>query len=150
MATDVGGSFTGTVSRVTGATTDQQTATLLGTFTFSQGRGFQTYDYVPLTDAQGNKVTINLNGQDTLRVTATEGTFNANYYMLVPAEAAPPRLVINKAAAGITISWEGTGFALERTTALPGGWTAVPNAANPFSVTESNSGTAFYRLRRSN
>ena len=149
MATDVGGSFTGKVSRVTGATTDQQTASPLGTLAFSPGRGFQTYDYVPLTDTQGNKVAINLNGQDTLRVTATEGTFTANYYMLVPAEAGPPRLLISKAAAGIAISWEGAGFALERTTAMPGGWTAVQNATNPFTVTGSDSGAAFYRLRKS-
>jgi hypothetical protein len=147
MATDVGASFTASVSKVTGATTAQQTAAPVGSFRFSGGRGLQTFDYVQLTDAGGTPVPLSLNGQETLRVTATEGAFTANYYMLVPAEVAPPRLVINKSGTGLSISWQGSGFTLERTSDLPANWTAVPNASNPMPLTPDNR-SAFYRLRK--
>jgi hypothetical protein len=57
-----------------------------------------------------------------------------------------PRLNIAKTTTGATITWEGAGFQLERTAALPGGWAPVATTGNTFTVT--GTGNAFFRLRR--
>ena len=54
------------------------------------------YSYVPLTDAQGNLLSVNMGGIETLRATLTQGGFNANFYMLVPAQAVRPTLNVAK------------------------------------------------------
>jgi hypothetical protein len=65
-----------------------QTA-LLGTgpFTFSvKSTGWQTYRFYPLLDANKSLVQFTNDGsQTTMRVTVDGGNFNANFYMLVPA-----------------------------------------------------------------
>ncbi len=49
------------------------------------GRGYNLYDWVPLTDdGLAAPVVVQLNGLSTLRV-ATTGNSNPNYFMLVPA-----------------------------------------------------------------
>lgn len=57
-----------------------------------------------------------------------------------------PTLAIAKTAAGANITWDGTGFQLESTTALRGDWTPVNATGNTHSVT--GSATAFFRLRK--
>ena len=92
-----------------------------------------------------NLVTASFNGAETLRVTATRGAYNANFYMLVPAPTAQPTLTIGRSGGSIVISWIGSGFVLESTTQLGGSWAPVQNQTNPFSVTPGGS-AAFYRL----
>ncbi|MBM3836193.1 MAG: hypothetical protein FJ403_23625 [Verrucomicrobia bacterium] len=140
--------FEATVSRVTGATNQKQTATVLGTFKGGPGRGRQTYDYSVLSDAQGNPVRLTLSGKETLRVTATQGVFNANFYVLAPADTTGPlpKLQISRAGANIQLTWDAPGFVLETAPRIPGTWTVVPNATSPLSV--ANTGAAFYRLRK--
>ena len=67
---------------ITGQTTPAQTTSPLGSFQYT-GTGWGNYQYVPLTDAYGNLVAVDLNGVTTLRVTA--GTGNMNFFFLVPA-----------------------------------------------------------------
>jgi len=147
FAADIGAAFKARLDKVTNPANAQQTTTPVGTFTFSPGRALQIYDYVPLTDPQGNMATVNLSGTETLRVTASEGSFNANYYLLVPAAAPLPSLSIAKAQNGVVVSWEGTGLTLESTDRLPGDWLPVANATSPFPISPAP-GTRYYRLRK--
>jgi hypothetical protein len=83
------GAATLTLSKVTdGQGTPTQTTTNLGRFSFT-GTGWSTYQYVPLTDANGNLVALTLNGVDTLRVT-TGGGGDLNFLMFVPADTTRP------------------------------------------------------------
>lgn len=66
------------------------TVTDLGTFSFT-GRGWNTFDYVPLLDGNGNLVALTLGGQQTLRFT-TGGGADPNFLMLVPAATDLPTL----------------------------------------------------------
>ena len=86
-----GGAGVGKVdlARVTSGqgTTDQTTVTL-GSFTFN-GRGWATFDWVPLTDSFGNLIAVDLGGVGTLRAT-THGGADLNFFMLVPAQMDRP------------------------------------------------------------
>jgi hypothetical protein len=83
------GAATVTFSKVTaGWGTPEQTVSSLGTFSFV-GTGWSTFQYVPLKDANGNLVELNLSGQNTLRVT-TGGGADLNFVMLVPADTNRP------------------------------------------------------------
>lgn len=141
-----GGAFGARLDKVNGATTMNQTVTPLGAFN-GTGHHAQTYSYVPLTNAQTNLVSVSLGGIETLRVTSTLGGFNANYFMLVPAQATPPTLTIARSAGNVVISWTGTGFSLEFTDAMGSSWASVTNQTNPFTVTPAVNAT-FYRLRQ--
>ena len=67
-----------------------QTTTDLGVFSFT-GTGWSTYNYVPLTDANGNTLAISLGGKKTLRAT-TGGGADMNFFMLMPAQVDRPVL----------------------------------------------------------
>jgi hypothetical protein len=67
-----------------------ETVTNLGEFTIYGTGNWQKYNWWPLKDTYGNLAKITFDGsQQTLRVTtigqASGGSYNANYYMLVPA-----------------------------------------------------------------
>lgn len=69
---------------ISGAGTTSQTTTRLGRWGIV-GRGYNIYDWVPLTDeGLAAPVLVKLNGLSTLRI-ATTGNSNPNYFMLVPA-----------------------------------------------------------------
>jgi hypothetical protein len=68
---------------INGQGTPTQTTSPLGSFQYT-GTGWGNYQYVPLTDAYGNLVAVDLNGVTTLRVTA--GTGNMNFFLIVPAQ----------------------------------------------------------------
>ena len=77
------------LSRVTsGLGTSNQTVSALGTFSFT-GRGWSTFDWVPLADTYGNLIAVDFNGLGTLRIT-THGGADANFLMLVPAQLDNP------------------------------------------------------------
>jgi hypothetical protein len=139
-------SYVASLAKVAGATTTNQTTTSVGSFKGDVGHGWQFYAFIPLTDVQTNLVTVSLGGAETLRVTTTQGAYNANYFMLVPAAAPPPTLAISRSNGNIVISWIGDGFILESTAQLGGTWTSVQNQANPFIVAPAGNG-AFYRLK---
>lgn len=147
FAADVGAAFTARLDKVINPADAAQTTSPLGTFAFTGGRGWQTYEYVPLRDPQGNLATVNLAGPETFRITAVAGSFNANYYLLVPAAAPLPSLSIAKAQNGVLISWADAAASLESTDQLPGNWVKVPNAVSPLSVSPA-AGTRYYRLSK--
>lgn len=64
----------------------------LAPYTFSiQSTGWQTYKFYPLLDANGSLVQFTNDGtQATLQLSAIGGNYNANFYMLVPANTNPP------------------------------------------------------------
>ena len=90
---------------------------------------------------------MNLGGIETLRATLTQGGFNANFYMLVPAQAVRPTLNVTKSGTNLVIYWTGSGFTLESTDRLGASWSPVTNQSNPFPVTPSEA-MRFYRLRQ--
>ena len=74
--------------------TANQTSNTLGTFTIVPTGGWQKYVFVPLLDAAGNLVQVTTTGsQQTFKVLtggqATGGSYNANYYMFIPAQLVP-------------------------------------------------------------
>lgn len=150
-ANETNANFRASVSKVTGPTTRPttpvQTATVLGTFKGGLGRGWQTYEYVALTDDQGNPVRVSLGGIETLRVTAVEGSYNANFYLLAPAPIAVPRLGIAWLNADLVISWDGSGSVLESSDRVDGGWRKVEGASSPFQFRPSSQ-REFFRLRQ--
>jgi hypothetical protein len=143
----LGESFEAALGKVTGVTTSNQTVSSLGVFKGGPGHGWQLYNYVPLKDAQGNLLRVNLTGMETMRVTLTQGGLNANFYMLAPAQATPPTLSIVRSNSNVMISWTGTGFTLESTDRFGNSWTPVQNPAIPFIVTPSEA-ARFYRLHQ--
>jgi hypothetical protein len=97
VANGNGGNANAFLSKVTaGQGTTNQTTVQLGTFSFA-GRGWSSYDLVPLTDAYGNIQTIHLSGQTTLRLTSGPlgGGVNVNFLMLAPARTDLPPVIAN-------------------------------------------------------
>jgi hypothetical protein len=80
------GAFSGTkLSIVTsGVGTSLQTSNLLGTFADPAPVGWQTYHWIPLLDANSNKVAVSLGGRATLKVTSGNN-LNPLFFMLTPA-----------------------------------------------------------------
>ena len=70
-----------------GVGTPTQTTQELGTFVWSS-RGWQSWDWVPLTDAGGSLVKVSLSGLTTLR--AAGDNSNLNFFMIVPARDDAP------------------------------------------------------------
>ena len=94
LANGNGGTANCSLALVTsGQGTTNQTLTQLGTFQFTS-RGWNTFNFVPLTDPYGNILAVTLNGQTTLRVTSGPlgGGINANFFMLVPGTNTPPAI----------------------------------------------------------
>jgi hypothetical protein len=82
-----------TLSRVTGGWgTTAQTTTQLGSFNAPHtGAGaWHTFDWAPLVDAGGNLARITLSGTNTLRASVASGGYNANFYIVVPADLTVP------------------------------------------------------------
>ncbi|HVU27577.1 MAG TPA: hypothetical protein VHG71_07555 [Verrucomicrobiae bacterium] len=80
------------LSIVTNATSADQTTALLGTFSIPATGDYQKYTWAPLKDSDGNLAQLPFNGSssETLRVTVDGGNYNANYYMLMPANTTLP------------------------------------------------------------
>ena len=58
----------------------------------------------------------------------------------------PPTIGVAKAGNEVTLTWEGSNYNLETTSALSSGWTLVPNAVSGYKAMV-NSGTGFFRLK---
>ena len=78
-----------------------QTTARLGTFLIPNENMITRYQFVPLTDAQGNFITLNLSGTNTLRLAiggpatnVTQHTMAINYVAFVPVPAPTPLQVL--------------------------------------------------------
>jgi hypothetical protein len=89
-----GGTLSSTLATVTsGVGTTTQTTNNIGTFTFPNTGGWDSFAWVPLRDSGGNLVRVDLGGVATLRLTAgTAGGGNNNFLMLVPANTNLPTI----------------------------------------------------------
>lgn len=86
----------------------------------TQGRGWQSYDYMPVTDNAGNLIQITFDGSpSTLQVLQNQANDNMNFFMLMP-------LNTNIVASTVTI-----------TNVSPNG-TALYNPAGTFSFTAAS------------
>lgn len=91
LASGNGPTATLPVSMVTsGQTTSSQTTTNIGIFKFP-ANGWGTYNYIPMTDQNGNPLAITLSGTTTLRVSAGTGA-NLNFFILLPADTNTPTI----------------------------------------------------------
>jgi hypothetical protein len=80
------GAYSATNSLVTGgAGCASQTTLFLGTFSGIDS-GWQTWQWVPLLDANGQMAVVPLGGVETLKITSGND-LNANFYMFVPVPA---------------------------------------------------------------
>jgi hypothetical protein len=163
-ASPVGLSDAASLSLVTNATSANQAVTLLGTFTIPVTGSYQAYTWVPLRDSDGNVAQFVGGAQKTLRVTVDGGNYNANYYMLTPADTTlplnPPQVNIATSGSGVggtmTFSFNalyGHTYYLDYKTNLTDtvwiqlrGPTAGAGLPGTFSDPISP-GTRFYRLR---
>ncbi len=124
-----------------GGGTPNQTTTRLGRWGFV-GRGWQAYDWVPLTDeGLAAPVLLHLNGLATLRILTT-GNCNPNYFMLVPTS--PITVSAAKSGANIVLSFPTqTGLnyrVFYRDDLTNGNWTlltTVPGDGTTKSVTDA-------------
>ena len=86
-----------------GAGTTSQTTSQLGTFNVPFSGDWQKYNWVPLLDNHGNLARVTLTGAtSTLRVTVDGGNYNANFYVLAPADLNIPA-ISNVSPSGTTI-----------------------------------------------
>jgi hypothetical protein len=156
------------MSLVTNATSSTQTATVLGTFTLPATGGYQTYTWVPLIDSNGNWVQFVGGSKDTLRVTVDGGNYNANYYMLMPANTtlpiAAPQMIVSfgggsgGAHIGGTVAFSfptlyGHDYYLDyKTNLLQSAWIPLLGPLSGNAATQTfddtiGTGDRFYRLR---
>jgi hypothetical protein len=76
-----------------GVGSESQTTTNVGTFSFGNTGGWDSFAWVPLRDSNGNLVRLNLGGVATLRLTAgPAGGGNNNFLMLTPANTNLPSI----------------------------------------------------------
>ena len=67
-----------------GQGTEDQTLESAGTFTGPATGGWNTMQFFPLKDADGNLATVGLSGQSTVRLTILPGNVDMNYLAFVP------------------------------------------------------------------
>ena len=126
-----------------------QTVNSLGQFDISSTGG--RYQFFPLKDENGRDLVLEYGGEQTLRLTALEadGNVDLNYLMFVPADLAtePVEVELMIAAEGdsITLSWEGEGGLLQKSSSVNGPWEAVNTNGNSHIVTTDQS-AEFFRL----
>lgn len=141
-----------------GQSTTNQTTTRLGTFAVPGTGNWQTYTWVPLKDSGGNLVVVTNPGTvTTYRVTTDGGSYNANFYLLVPAYTPPPgtRLSTSGAGTGLGLSFStlpGYGYQVQYKTNLTDPvWLPLGNLISGDGTTKTmtNSGgpSRFYRLQ---
>lgn len=126
-----------------------------GHFAVPNTGGWQIYTYVPLIDASGNLVEFTTTGAaQTVKISTTGGSYNANFYMLVPATAV--RLTAIAASGGIDISFRtqtGSNYQLQYKSALgDSAWTNLGSAITGDNTTKTvhdspSGGARFYRLQ---
>jgi hypothetical protein len=143
------GKLVGKLQQVTaGATTSNQTLKDLGDFNGEGTGGWGVNRLVPLQDATGGNVTLDLSGTTTLRYAANNGDFD--FILFTPAVTEPP--VITKVAlnadGSLSIEWTGGGT-LEAAPTISGPWTPIAGATSPYKFNPDPAvGQLFGRIRR--
>jgi hypothetical protein len=88
-----------------GVGTATQTIMPLGTFTGTNGAGYQAWQWIPLLDANSNQVVVSLSGQ-AITFQATAGTgLNMEFFMLVPAKNSSLIITATTGGGNINISF---------------------------------------------
>ncbi len=132
----------------------QGTTNHLGTFT-GVGRGFNAFDWVPLTDTNTSQmVEVTLGGVTTLRATTAVGSVNPNSFLFVSAAAVPEPLQWSYTGGVLKLQWTGAGLHLQvQTNDTPGAgigpiWFDYPGgSSSPVNVTvDPSKGSLFFRL----
>jgi hypothetical protein len=127
-----------------------------GRFAVPTTGNWQTFTFIPLTDASGSLVEFTPTGAaQTLKVATVGGSYNANFYMLVPT-ASKPSLSVSLSGATVKLSFAsqtGTTYQVVYKNSLTdASWTAlggsVAGNGSVQSVTDSIGNTQrFYRLQ---
>ena len=129
------GQLSGTLQKVTaGATTATQTLEQLGTFTGQGTGGWGVNRLVPLQDAGGQNVALDLGGVTTLRYSSNNGDFD--FLLLTPAPTERPMFTKTTLNANgtYTLEWTGGGT-LEAAPSITGPWAPIAGATSPFTFT---------------
>jgi len=109
-----------------------QGLTKLGDFIAADTGAWSSNDFIPLADASGNPVLVDLGGETTLRWEVKNG--DADFLLLYNTASAPPsNISITKAANGnISITFEGG--TLKSATSILGPFAPVAGATSPYST----------------
>jgi hypothetical protein len=87
LASDAGAYVASSALVTGGAGTTRQTTLPLGTFSDTDD-GWQTWQWVPLLNTNGQMAVVSLGGVKTLQMTSSNSSgVNANFYMFVPVPA---------------------------------------------------------------
>jgi len=121
-----------------GQGTEDQTLESAGTFTGPATGGWDTMQFFPLKDADGNLATVGLSGQSTVRLSILPGNVDMNYLAFVPYVGsdtggggdAPALSVVNNGDGTVTITFEGT---LQAAPTVNGPWENV-DAPSPLTI----------------
>ena len=152
----VGLPYTNALYEVTsGWGTANQTTNLLGTFQ-GVGAGPQAWQWVRLSDNNGQPAVLSLSGTNTLRVATLSGNANADFFMLVPAPS-PVNLTASRSGQNVLLSFptqDGLSYTVQYKDDLSGStWTSLPQGTaiggngSVKSVIDSPPGAKrFYRL----
>jgi len=129
------GQLSGSLQKVTaGANTANQTLEELGTFTGQGTGGWGVNRLVPLQNAGGQNVALDLGGVTTLRYSSNNGDFD--FLLLTPAPTERPvftKTTLN-ANGSLTLEWTGGGT-LQAGPSISGPWAPVAGATSPYTFT---------------
>lgn len=143
------GQLSGTLQKVTaGATTANQTLEELGTFTGQGTGGWGVNRLVPLQNAGGQNVALDLGGTTTLRYSSNNGDFDFLLLVAAPTELPMFTKTTLNANGSLTLEWTGGG-SLEASPSLTGPWAPIAGATSPFTFTPDPAvGQLFGRIVR--
>jgi hypothetical protein len=151
------------LSQVTsGVGTSNQMTQTLGYFSDSAPAGFQTYHWIEMLDTNGNIAVIQLNGLETLRLTApTNATPSGNalnplFFMLAPAVAPASAFSISASLSGSNVeigipTQSGHSYKLWSAPVVNGTWTQVGgtitgNGSIQYVSQPASSAQVYYRV----
>jgi len=101
------------------------------------GRGWQNYDFMPVTDSGGNLIQITFDGNpSTLRAQQNQASDNMNFFMLMPLNTNEPVTTVT-----ITNLYPDGAFQFQATNQLAFTATSTAGGINPGGVTVQLSGT---------
>jgi len=143
--------FSGTLLSIvtSGYGTATQSSNVLGTFSDPNAQGWANYHWIPLLDANSNKVVVPLGGLATLKLTSGNN-LNAGFFMLVPAPSqlkVTPTLVSGQLSLSFPTESGHTYTVLYKSSLTSSIWTTVGTISGNgavTNVTESLTGTQGY------
>ncbi len=130
-----------------------------GQFNVPATGNWQVYTWTPLVDASGKLVAYTADGSaQTMKISTIAGIYNANFYLLVPANAASatgPTLTVSRSAGKIGLSFttqSGSSYQVQYKSSLnDASWSSLgsPVAGNGTAQTINDTlggGNRFYRV----